>query len=136
MQRSALCRSRRELSNVYYLQNLASIQPLTSPFKFARSPRTDPPGRCVQPPYLGVVAERYSFGLMLSSLLGPFSNEIDLKRGSESEAGRGEEAREEFGEEVALASCKIRRHFSFSFYFSVSYLFFYLFFFRLRQQKF
>ena len=28
-----------------YLQNLASIQALTSPFKFARSPRTDPPGR-------------------------------------------------------------------------------------------
>ena len=27
-----------------YLQNLASIQPRTSPFKFARSPRTDPPG--------------------------------------------------------------------------------------------
>ena len=26
------------------LQNLASIQPRTSPFKFARSPRTDPPG--------------------------------------------------------------------------------------------
>ena len=27
-----------------FLQNLASIQPKTSPFKFARSPRTDPPG--------------------------------------------------------------------------------------------
>ena len=27
-----------------YLQNLASIPPRTSPFKFARSPRTDPPG--------------------------------------------------------------------------------------------
>ena len=27
-----------------FLHNLASIQPLTSPFKFARSPRTDPPG--------------------------------------------------------------------------------------------
>ena len=27
-----------------FLQNLASIQPRTSPFKFARSPRTDPPG--------------------------------------------------------------------------------------------
>ena len=27
-----------------YLQNLASIQPRTSPFKFARSPRTDTPG--------------------------------------------------------------------------------------------
>ena len=26
------------------LQNLASIQPITSPFKFARSPLTDPPG--------------------------------------------------------------------------------------------
>ena len=26
-----------------YLQNLASIQPFTSPVKFARSPRTDPP---------------------------------------------------------------------------------------------
>ena len=29
-----------------YLQNLASIQTLTSPVKFARSPRTDPPGVC------------------------------------------------------------------------------------------
>ena len=28
-----------------YLQNLASIQPRTSLVKFARSPRTDPPGR-------------------------------------------------------------------------------------------
>ena len=27
-----------------YLQNLASIQPRTSLVKFARSPRTDPPG--------------------------------------------------------------------------------------------
>ena len=27
-----------------YLQNLASVQPRTSPFKFDRSPRTDPPG--------------------------------------------------------------------------------------------
>ena len=27
-----------------YLQNLALIQPRTSPVKFARSPRTDPPG--------------------------------------------------------------------------------------------
>ena len=27
------------------LQNLASIQPRTGPVKFARSPRTDPPGR-------------------------------------------------------------------------------------------
>ena len=27
------------------LQNLASTQPLTSPVKFARSPRTDPPGQ-------------------------------------------------------------------------------------------
>ena len=47
VQRSALCRSRRELSNEYftiYLQNVASIQPRTSPEKFARSPRTDPPG--------------------------------------------------------------------------------------------
>ena len=26
------------------LQNLASIQPITGPVKFARSPRTDPPG--------------------------------------------------------------------------------------------
>ena len=31
-------------SQSIYLQNLASIQPRTSPFKFARSPRTDPPG--------------------------------------------------------------------------------------------
>ena len=41
MQSSALCRSRRELSN---LQNLASIQPRTSLVKFTCSPRTDPPG--------------------------------------------------------------------------------------------
>ena len=34
-----MCRSRRELSNEYYLQNLASIQPRTSLVKFARSPR-------------------------------------------------------------------------------------------------
>ena len=27
-----------------FLQNLASIQPITSLVKFARSPRTDPPG--------------------------------------------------------------------------------------------
>ena len=44
MQRSALCRSWRELSNEYLLANLASIQPRTSLVKFARSPRTDPPG--------------------------------------------------------------------------------------------
>ena len=38
MQRSALCRSRRELSKLTHilLQNLASIQPRTSPVKFAR----------------------------------------------------------------------------------------------------
>ena len=35
MQRSALCRSRRELSNANYLQKLALIQPRTSPVKFA-----------------------------------------------------------------------------------------------------
>ena len=29
---------------IIYLQHLASIQPRTSPIKFARSPRTDPPG--------------------------------------------------------------------------------------------
>ena len=29
-----------------YLQNLASIEPRTSLVKFARSPRTDPPGGC------------------------------------------------------------------------------------------
>merc|ERR1711937_848985 len=29
-----------------YLQNLASIQPITSPLKFARSPRTDRLGPC------------------------------------------------------------------------------------------
>ena len=72
MQRSALCRSRRELSwsslNMYFsyvpsiifsLQNLASIQPRTSLVKFVRSPRTDPPGlgicpakRTVSVPYL------------------------------------------------------------------------------------
>ena len=44
MQSSALCRSRRELSNAYLLQNLASIQLLTSLVKFARSPCRDPPG--------------------------------------------------------------------------------------------
>ena len=37
MQRSALCRSRRELSNAYLLAKLASIQPRTSPLKFAAS---------------------------------------------------------------------------------------------------
>ena len=31
-----------------YLQNLASMQPRTSLVKFARSPRTDPPGPGVQ----------------------------------------------------------------------------------------
>ena len=42
VQRSAFCRSRRELSNAYlFLQILASIQPRTSPVKFARSPCTD-----------------------------------------------------------------------------------------------
>ena len=44
MQRSALCRSRRELSNAYLLANLASIQLRTNLVKFARSPCTDPPG--------------------------------------------------------------------------------------------
>ena len=49
MQRSAFCRSRRELSNELiptsiYLQHLPSIQPRTSLVKFARSPCTDPPG--------------------------------------------------------------------------------------------
>ena len=39
---------RRELSNAYFellvlLKKLASIQLITSPAKFARSPRTDPP---------------------------------------------------------------------------------------------
>ena len=37
VQRSALCRSRRELSNDFFLQNLALIQPGTSVGKFARS---------------------------------------------------------------------------------------------------
>ena len=37
VQKSALCRSRRELSNDYLLANLASIQPRTSPVKFAAS---------------------------------------------------------------------------------------------------
>ena len=41
---SALCRSRRELSNEYFCANLASIQPRTILLKFARSPRTDPQG--------------------------------------------------------------------------------------------
>ena len=36
-----------------YLQNLASIQPRTSLVKFARSPRTDPPGERGAPPDLG-----------------------------------------------------------------------------------
>ena len=39
---SALCRSRRGFPTSIYLQNLASVQPKTSPFKFARSPCTDP----------------------------------------------------------------------------------------------
>ena len=49
MQRSALCRSRRELSNEYLLAKIGfdtaeTSQPRTSLVKFARSPRTDPPG--------------------------------------------------------------------------------------------
>ena len=32
-----------------FLQNLASIQPITSLVKFARSPRTDPPGGVITP---------------------------------------------------------------------------------------
>ena len=45
VQRSALCRSRRELfQRIFTCKNLASIQPRTSPAKFARSPCTDPPG--------------------------------------------------------------------------------------------
>ena len=44
VQRSALCRSRREFSHEYFLQNLASTQPRTSLVKLARSPCTDPPG--------------------------------------------------------------------------------------------
>ena len=44
MQSSALCRSRRELSSAYFLakfKTFASIQPRTSPVKFARSSRYD-----------------------------------------------------------------------------------------------
>ena len=44
MQRSALCKPRRELTSIY-LQTLASIQPRTSLVKFARCPYTDPPSR-------------------------------------------------------------------------------------------
>ena len=44
VQRSALCRSRRELSNASFLAEFGSIQLRTSPVKFACSPRTDPPG--------------------------------------------------------------------------------------------
>ena len=50
VQRSALCRSRRELSHEYWyvfsicLQILASIQPRTNLVKFARSVCTDPSG--------------------------------------------------------------------------------------------
>ena len=46
VRRSALCRSRRELSHEYLLAKFASIQPRMSPLKFARSPCiiTDPPG--------------------------------------------------------------------------------------------
>ena len=39
VQRSASCRSRRELSNAYFHAKFASIQPRTSPVKFARSSR-------------------------------------------------------------------------------------------------
>ena len=42
--RTTAPRSRREFSNEYLLANLASIQPRTSLVKFARSPRTYPPG--------------------------------------------------------------------------------------------
>ena len=45
-----------------WLQNLASIQPITSPVKFARSPRTDPPGAHGDRPLGGV----NDFELMVS----------------------------------------------------------------------
>ena len=40
LERSALCKSRRELSNDYLVGNSASIQPRTRPAKFSRSPCT------------------------------------------------------------------------------------------------
>ena len=43
VQRSALCRFRRELSNESYLRNLASIQPRTSSPKFAEASKRYPP---------------------------------------------------------------------------------------------
>ena len=45
-----------------YLQNLASIQPRTSPVKFARSPRTDPPGM-VEARLMGTAATRRTWGI-------------------------------------------------------------------------
>ena len=44
VQRSALCRSRRELSNAYFVAKFGFDTAENEPFKFARSPRTDPPG--------------------------------------------------------------------------------------------
>ena len=51
-----------------YLQNLASIQPRTSALKFARSPRTDPPGPGGRE---GSRAAVFDFGAILSTLLSP-----------------------------------------------------------------
>ena len=63
---SASCRFRRELSNDHlvgtYLQTSASTQRRTSPVKFARSPRTDPPGAHGDRPLGGV----NDFELMVS----------------------------------------------------------------------
>ena len=44
MQRSALCRSRRELSNAYLPAKFGFDTAENEPCKIARSPRTDPPG--------------------------------------------------------------------------------------------
>ena len=43
-----------------YLQNLASIQPRTSLVKFARSPRTDPPGDTDWDPLRAAKQDSYS----------------------------------------------------------------------------
>ena len=50
-----------------FLQNLASMQPSTSPFKFARSPRTDPPGVQSTEPWTHMLGGFDSFVVVIKS---------------------------------------------------------------------
>ena len=53
-----------------YLQNLASIQPRTSPFEFARSPRTDPPGHAkigTTTHVIGLTIEKCVVGILVEA---------------------------------------------------------------------